>query len=229
MKGIAARVGWFGAGPPWDGFWASPQGKPLLKGLSMDWTHRRVIFSQPANAETSQAPGERAPVLAAGVPPPSSSRGVQRHGRKEANSLGLAVKGVTAAKVHRDWSQDLASGASLGAGNYPAKYGFQVDVANCASPGPADFVVFGTGLLGALNQASVVAYDNLYSGCSGTVPQVYWAYNTKMAAKPPRLRCSRRIGRNRSRGPEFHQQICWQKSLRRRTLFRLKQARFSRY
>lgn len=42
-----------------------------------------------------------------------------------------------------------------------------------------DFVVFSTGqqsVAGA--QASIVAYDNLYIGCSGTAPSVYWAYDT---------------------------------------------------
>jgi hypothetical protein len=34
-------------------------------------------------------------------------------------------------------------------------------------------------LTGLGTQASIVAYDNLYSGCpTGTVPSVYWAYNT---------------------------------------------------
>jgi hypothetical protein len=58
MKGIAARFGWFGGGlfclltVGW--VLASPQGKPLLKGLPMDWTHRHVIFSQPATAEQAR-------------------------------------------------------------------------------------------------------------------------------------------------------------------------------
>ena len=29
-----------------------------------------------------------------------------------------------------------------------------------------------------VGQASIVALNNLYSGCGGTVPSVYWAYNT---------------------------------------------------
>jgi len=33
-------------------------------------------------------------------------------------------------------------------------------------------------LAGGANGASIVAYDNLYSGCTLTVPSVYWAYNT---------------------------------------------------
>jgi hypothetical protein len=39
-------------------------------------------------------------------------------------------------------------------------------------------VVYPTGLEGSSTQASIVAYNNLYSGCGGTVPSVYWAYNT---------------------------------------------------
>jgi len=183
MKGIAAQFGWFGAGlfclvtVGW--VLASPQGKPVLEGLPMDWTHLHMIFSQPATAEQARLLADEPRfwqqeyrrqalrVVSDGMAAP-----------EETNSLGLALKGISRASVHQDWSQDMGSGASTGAGNYPAKYGFQVTVANCVSSGHPDFVVFGTGLLGASNQASIVAYDNLYSGCTGTVPQVYWAYNT---------------------------------------------------
>ena len=37
---------------------------------------------------------------------------------------------------------------------------------------------FSGGSGGSNAQASIIAYDNLYSGCTGTVPQIYWAYNT---------------------------------------------------
>jgi hypothetical protein len=58
---------------------------------------------------------------------------------------------------------------------YPAKFSFDSTTASCT-----DFVVYNTGLAGSGTQANVVAYDNLYSGCSGNgaVPAVYWAYNT---------------------------------------------------
>ena len=79
----------------------------------------------------------------------------------------------SSSRLHRDWSEDLGSTGSVGAGNYPAKYSFYIDTASCSN----DFVVFSTGLSGAL-QASVVAYNNLYSGCGGSVPSNYWAYNT---------------------------------------------------
>jgi hypothetical protein len=58
MKGIAAQFGWFGTGlfclvtVGW--VLASPQRKPLLEGLPIDWTHQHVIFSQPATAEQAR-------------------------------------------------------------------------------------------------------------------------------------------------------------------------------
>jgi len=73
---------------------------------------------------------------------------------------------------------NLGSGANAGAGVFPAKYFFQVTSANCASGGTPDYVVFSTGLQGTSAQASIVAFDNLYAGCTGIVPTVYWAFNT---------------------------------------------------
>jgi hypothetical protein len=77
-----------------------------------------------------------------------------------------------------DWQENLGSGASVGATNYPAKFTFLLSTANCASAPQPDFVIYGTGLEGSSTQAGIVAYDNVYSGCSGPVPSTYWAYNT---------------------------------------------------
>ena len=93
-------------------------------------------------------------------------------------SMNLGLQAPGGRKVHRDWSQDMGLGASSGAGNYPAKFAFRPTPRTAAAqPLPImsysipDFWSSGT-------QASVVAYDNLYAGCSGTKPSVYWAYNT---------------------------------------------------
>jgi hypothetical protein len=58
---------------------------------------------------------------------------------------------------------------------FPAKYGASLTSASCA-----DFIIYPTGMTGSSSAASIVAYDNLYASCSsgGTVPSVYWAYNT---------------------------------------------------
>jgi hypothetical protein len=78
----------------------------------------------------------------------------------------------------RDWSISLGPNATVGAGNYPAKFSFDIGSANCGGATQPDFVVYNTSVNGSSSQASIVAYDNLYTGCGSTVPKTYWAYNT---------------------------------------------------
>lgn len=86
--------------------------------------------------------------------------------------------------LHTDWSVNLGAGATLGLGIYPAKYSFTLSSANCGSAPSPDFVVYNTSLKGSGSQASIVALENLYTGCSGsgTVPSFYWAYDTNGGA-----------------------------------------------
>jgi hypothetical protein len=125
-----------------------------------DWSHHHMIFSQPATALAARVQSDPrfwhqwyskyVPLLQWGGPVLNSQEG-----------------------IHRDWGEDLGSGAKVGAGVYPAKFGFNIASASCTN----DFVVFNTSLAGTSGQASVVAYNNLYSSCTGS-PSVYWAYNT---------------------------------------------------
>jgi hypothetical protein len=152
--------------------------------LPTDWSNHHLIFSKPASAEQAQRV-ERDP------------RYWQQKNRQSPASLQDAATGgalgpevqpdlkpVLAGDIQgssKDWSQDLGSGATVGATNYPAKFTFRGTTATCAGGATQpDFVVYGTGVLGSATQATMVAYDNLYSGCSadGPVPTVYWAYNT---------------------------------------------------
>jgi hypothetical protein len=136
-----------------------------------DWSHRHMIFSQPRSAEelarVSQDP-----------------RYWQQIYRREqplmlpANAADPAVFRKKVRKLYRDWAEDLGASASAGAGNYPAKYSYDATTANCGSATTPDYVVYSTGLAPSVSQADIVAYDNLYSGCGGTVPSTYWAYNT---------------------------------------------------
>jgi hypothetical protein len=80
--------------------------------------------------------------------------------------------------LNLDWSEDMGSGAAAGIGIYPAKFSFNTTTANCGSAAKPDFVVYNTGLAGSASQASILAYDNLYTGCTGTVPSTFWAFNT---------------------------------------------------
>jgi hypothetical protein len=89
------------------------------------------------------------------------------------------------AKMGRDWSMDLGSG-TVGAGQYPAKYGFSTTAEGlCSNSSTPDYVVYNSGKAGVSgSQANIIAYDNIYSGCSSvsgastTVPLVYWSYYT---------------------------------------------------
>jgi hypothetical protein len=67
---------------------------------------------------------------------------------------------------------------------YPAKYSFDLDVPpDCVN----DYAVFPTNRAGAVNQATIVAFNNLYSTqngalppgiCGSSGPSVKWSYNT---------------------------------------------------
>jgi hypothetical protein len=184
MNGLAAWIVRFGAGflalltLGW--VLSGSAAAPRQQGLPTDWTHRHIVFSQPSTVAQMQRVGQDARFwqqwernntvreLAGGPGSPASVL---------ANLTGPK------SRMRRDWSLDLGSGASVGADNYAAKYSFQTSTAVCGgSPNP-DFVVFSTGLNGSSSQATLAAYDNLYSGCTGTVPSVYWAYDLGLAGQ----------------------------------------------
>jgi hypothetical protein len=151
--------------------------KPSAEGLPTDWTHRHVIFSEPATYE-QVAQVTRDPRYWQQFYRRNVSRVLSDPMPSDDTSVNLGLQAPSNRKVHRDWSQNLGLGAFSGAGNYPAKFSFRIDTANCGSATTPDYVVFPTGLSGSGTQASLVAYDNLYAGCSGVKPTVYWAYNT---------------------------------------------------
>ena len=191
MKGTAARffrlavsltvlvtVGWVLTGQA---------AKPVKHRTSLptDWSHQHLIFSHPSTPE-------RAARANADV---RYRQQVQR--REQALALTTRSEDAVLANIRRrrlthqattknfkrDWSENLGSGASAGAGNYPAKYSFDTTTAFCDGalpPNQPDFVVYSTGPAAAppATQASIVAYDNLYQGCGGATPLLYWAYNT---------------------------------------------------
>ena len=149
--------------------------KPLKPHIPLptDWSHNHVIFTQPATDEQARIIGQD----------PRYWQEVYRQGQSKvlnpevlSPELSELAPGTTAPGP--DWSQNLGGTAAPGRGNYPAKFSFSSSTANCGSATTPDYVVYTTGVIGSGTQASVVAYDNLYSGCGGTVPSVYWAYNT---------------------------------------------------
>jgi hypothetical protein len=184
MNGIATRFVKFGAGLlalvmlGWilTGY-AKPgvEEMPYHEGVPTDWSTNHVIYTRPAS-------GEQARELA------KEPRYWQQLYRREVQKTlaaepGNEISEQVAEAVHSAssgglWAEDLGTNAAPGAGNYPAKFGFSLTQANCASAATPDYVVYSTGLQGSGTQASIVAYDNIYSGCTAPVPRTYWAYNT---------------------------------------------------
>lgn len=144
----------------------TPAAAPAI-GIPNDWSHHHLVFSQPGS-------------LADSLRLQSNPRYWHQWYRR--NAATSVPPGVSVGfpsiplrqPIHKDWSVDMGSGATVGAGNYPAKYSFYTANASCSG----DFAVFNTSLAGTTTQATIIAYTNLYSGCGANVPSVYWQYNT---------------------------------------------------
>jgi len=148
---------------------------PYHTGVPTDWSHSHLIFSRPRSADQARELG-RDPRYWQQL----YRRELQRTLRADPGNdiSGQVDEAVQHARSGGLWSENLGANAAPGSGNYPANYSFSLSTANCGSATTPDFVVYSTGLTGSATQASVVAYQNIYSGCSGTVPTVYWAYDT---------------------------------------------------
>jgi hypothetical protein len=160
---------------------AAPKSEAALPAIS-DWSQHHLIFSKPATAEQARVL-EREPryqqqlrrQLQVRLPEAENGALVPEVMSRELMSRVGVSRHIRNHGAGGLWSENMGSGATVGAVNYPAKAQFRTSMVSCAN----DFVVYGTGLTGATGaQASIVAFSNLYSGCGGTVPSAYWAYNT---------------------------------------------------
>jgi hypothetical protein len=139
--------------------------------LPTDWSHRHLVFSQPKDLmQRFRLSGNVRYVqqwMRWNLERPVGGEPWRWHHAPEPGEL-----------LRGDWSENMGNNATLGAGNFPAKFSFSVGTASCGSATPPDFVVYNTSVSGSSSQATIVAFDNIYSGCTGTVPSTYWAYNT---------------------------------------------------
>jgi hypothetical protein len=147
-----------------------------------DWSHHHLVFSQPSDLplalrlrlqkeprfwnQRRMRTGAAIARLVASVGRGSPTVPGSGPGSRSGQGRGIAATEF--------WSENLGTGVTVGAGNFPAKFSFNVAGPNCG----ADFLVFNSRLTGTAGQASIVAFNHLYAGCVGTVPAVYWAYNT---------------------------------------------------
>ena len=136
--------------------------------LVTDWSHRHMVFSKPTSLMKRFELSSNHRYVQQWLRRNAERRGDREEWRwRRAREKPDEIKG--------DWSMDMGAGATVGAGNYPAKYSFDATTENCAT----DFVVYNTSLGGSSSQASIVAFSNLYkTTCAGNNPLTYWAYNT---------------------------------------------------
>jgi hypothetical protein len=138
-------------------------------GLSPDLTDKADATSEAATPMTEEEfPGGTLPrgLGRALIPPPARPLELLQES-PEANSGKPPSKKN---RFHRDWSETEGNNGTTGLGVFPAT--FTSTSASCAT----DFAVFNTGLAGSSSQASIIAFNKLYSSCAG--PATYWAYNT---------------------------------------------------
>jgi hypothetical protein len=138
-----------------------------------DWTHRHVVYSAPRGIIQSLELRRQ-------------TRYIQQYlrryvlPRRPRRPIDPPVK--TSNDLQRDWGISAGSGATMGEGNFPAKYVFNV---NATPSCTADYVVFTTNLATTTaTTTDIYGVNNLYvdSGgtgfCSGkTNPTVMWAYH----------------------------------------------------
>jgi hypothetical protein len=157
-------------------------------GVPDDWTHHHLVFSMPALGTPIYDQVVKDPrfwlqqIKRLRPEPATNVKLIPRlmEGFADPTDAKLSRPKKSRAKLKTDWSEDLGSGAKVGANMYPAKFSFSVSgTPNCTS----DYVAYSTGLAGSATQASIVAFNNLYVGASpgcgtSSVPTIDWAYNT---------------------------------------------------
>jgi hypothetical protein len=191
---------------------ATGQSELARLGLPQDWSHRHVVFSNPPSMpillairqdprllhqwlkfnahgrmtrQAAQKPvvSDREPEVSDREPEVSDREreDFDRDRDRERDGDPKPDKSV-------DWSVTLGVGGThLPISMYPAKYTFDINaVADCTN----DFVVFPTFNGGSAAQATIVAYNQLYSTqgivggvCNHNGPTVKWAYRTGHAIR----------------------------------------------
>jgi hypothetical protein len=177
---------------------STAQGTGAKAPIVSDWSHRHLVFSAPQSVwhswrlqgeprywhqwfrQNEWALRSANPHLLSGHEHWDQDREHDRDDGREGHGPGRDQN-----PLHRDWAMSLGNLGSVGAGQVPAKFGFDVTAApNCT----ADYVAFTTSLAGSSAIPSIVGFDELYSTqgsaggfCNQNGPTVKWAYNTNPA------------------------------------------------
>src|SRR5580700_984113 len=163
-------------------------------GFPEDWSHRHIVFANPGTEEDAIQNGRydewvrivndpryvmQQRLRNSGGRPLMDGAEVMSEDFNPAPSISFPEKKKN--KLSKDWSEGVGAGApypssSGGVPIFPLKWNFSTSTASCA----ADYVIFPTAVAGSSSKATLVAYYELYSSCTGS-PTVSWAYNTAFA------------------------------------------------
>jgi hypothetical protein len=151
---------------------AMPPRFPIVR----DWSHRYLAYGARSFRAATLSQLQRDPRLAAAW--------VQRNvigALASASAPGRQPWRRNPLTLKRDWAVSLGivdTSTPVPKEHFPAMWGASFTNPDCAN----DFVVFGIRAGSATGQANIVAFNNLYVNsngtgpCSGTLPNVMWAY-----------------------------------------------------
>jgi hypothetical protein len=164
-------------------------------GYGEDWGQKHLVFSNPGTEEDAIQNGRYDDWLKiVNDPRYILQQRLRNSGARPLIDGGEAVpaeldtaRGIESpfkekkAKLTKDWSEGVGAGTVYpsttgGVPVYPLKWNFSTASASCS----ADYVIFPTGVAGSATKATLIAYYELYSNCTGS-PTVSWAYNTAFA------------------------------------------------
>jgi len=157
------------------GLGAQVSQKQIRYGFPDDWTHHRIRFNTAALRQH--------PEIAAREPRAALQLYRETMNAFRGNLAPLASTNLSPSTPHPDWSVAFSAGGGpkVAPDMFPAKWNSDPRVApNCNT----DYVLFGLNTAGTTGgQANMVAFNNLYSGatgtplCSGGQPKILFAYN----------------------------------------------------
>lgn len=108
--------------------------------MTTDWSDRYVMFSSPKSLLQS---------MNLARDPRYVRQWVRRYAERKNDWRWWGGHNREEDLLHGDWNVYMGNVGTVGAGNYPAKYSFDVGTASCAGAAQPDFVVYNTSLAGS--------------------------------------------------------------------------------
>ncbi len=122
--------------------------------LATDWSHRHLVYSAPSSLEQTMRLRQDSRYIQqyvrrnVSMKTPWAPQATEQLSGQEVQRDFFRRERTEPSDIHRDWSENLGSGASVGLNQFPAKYSFDTTTANCDDAAQPDFVAYNTSLAG---------------------------------------------------------------------------------